>query len=240
MSLLDWFTRKPSKAAHDAGGARAAQPEQAARPLLSPTPNSAWKNERMERRELLYGVVRNAMIRAGILSASYKFKVLSLDPRGREFVVMMDLASECVAHPGRLSGIEALISEAAKNHHEIVVKAVYWRIKDFATTSPAAPYMADSSVVPDKIPAIHLPPESPPAPRSYDPIAEDEVMAFKRAVAAAQGGKAKPAAFSQTGAAVSSGPLLSPARPTDHEAPDKPDVDAHAHILGNTQYGTLT
>jgi len=76
----------------------------------------------MERRELLYGVVRNAMIRAGILSASYKFKVLSLDPRGREFVVMMDLASECVAHPGRLSGIEALISEAAKTTTRLLSK----------------------------------------------------------------------------------------------------------------------
>src|SRR4051812_38298650 len=34
------------------------------------------KGERMAQRELLYGVVREAMIRAGFLSSSYKFKVL--------------------------------------------------------------------------------------------------------------------------------------------------------------------
>lgn len=32
-----------------------------------------------------------AMTRAGVLSASYKFKVLSLDRLGSEFLVMMDL-----------------------------------------------------------------------------------------------------------------------------------------------------
>ena len=46
----------------------------------------------MARRELLYAVVREAMVRAGVLSSSYKFKVLSLDPRGRQFLVMVDLA----------------------------------------------------------------------------------------------------------------------------------------------------
>ena len=46
----------------------------------------------MARRELLYAVVRDAMTRAGVLSAGYKFKVLSLDARGRQFLVMVDLA----------------------------------------------------------------------------------------------------------------------------------------------------
>ena len=42
------------------------------------------KQERLERRELLYAVVREAMVRASVLSSTYKFKVLSLDPRGRQ------------------------------------------------------------------------------------------------------------------------------------------------------------
>ena len=55
------------------------------------------KQERLERRELLYAVVREAMVRAGVLSSSYKFKVLSLDQRGRQFLVMVDLAEALVS-----------------------------------------------------------------------------------------------------------------------------------------------
>ena len=51
------------------------------------------KHERLERRELLYAVVREAMIQGRVLSSSYKFKVLSLDARGRQYL-MMDLATQ--------------------------------------------------------------------------------------------------------------------------------------------------
>ena len=68
----------------------------------------------MERRELLYTVVRDAMVRAGVLSASYKFKVLSLDQRGRQFLVMMDLAREYGGETARLSEIEALIAQTPR------------------------------------------------------------------------------------------------------------------------------
>jgi hypothetical protein len=84
----------------------------------------------MERRELLYTVVRDAMVRAGVLSASYKFKVLSLDQRGRQFLVMMDLAREYGGETVRLSEIEALIAQTAKARYDILVTAVYWRIND--------------------------------------------------------------------------------------------------------------
>ena len=60
----------------------------------------------MARRELLYGVVREAMVRAGVLSSSYKFKVLSLDARGRQFLVMVDLSHGAGGETGRLAEIE--------------------------------------------------------------------------------------------------------------------------------------
>jgi hypothetical protein len=88
------------------------------------------KNERMARREMLYNVVRESMVRAGVLSASYKFKVLSLDARGRQFLVMMDLAREFGGQTEGLSEIEALIAQSAKSRYDIVVSAVYWRIND--------------------------------------------------------------------------------------------------------------
>lgn len=143
MSLFSWFSRKPAPAkprsvAEPSGLLNAdatvpLTPGRQGRPLseqLPPEHAANRKNERMERRELLYTVVRDAMVRAGVLSASYKFKVLSLDQRGRQFLVMMDLAREYGGETVRLSEIEALIAQTAKTRYEILVTAVYWRIND--------------------------------------------------------------------------------------------------------------
>ena len=143
MSLFSWFTRKPAApkpryAGEPSGllnadatvplsGGRQGKPLIAA---LPPDHAANRKNERMERRELLYTVVRDAMVRAGVLSAGYKFKVLSLDQRGRQFLVMMDLAREYGGETVRLSEIEALIAQTAKSRFDILVTAVYWRIHD--------------------------------------------------------------------------------------------------------------
>lgn len=144
MSLFSWFSRKPAPAkprpplAEPSGLLNAdatvpLAPGRQGKPLVDPVPPehaANRKNERMERRELLYTVVRDAMVRAGVLSASYKFKVLSLDQRGRQFLVMMDLAREYGGETVRLSEIEALIAQTAKSRYDILVTAVYWRIND--------------------------------------------------------------------------------------------------------------
>lgn len=143
MSLFSWFSRKPAPpkprpAAEPSGLLNAdatvpLHPGRTGKPLVEPPPPehaANRKNERMERRELLYTVVRDAMVRAGVLSASYKFKVLSLDQRGRQFLVMMDLAREYGGETVRLSEIEALIAQTAKTRYDILVTAVYWRIND--------------------------------------------------------------------------------------------------------------
>ena len=88
------------------------------------------KSERIARRELLYQVVREAMTKAGVLSASYKFKVLSLDPRGQQFLVMVDLAREYGTGTSSLAEIEAMVAQAAKARFGIIVTAVYWRMNE--------------------------------------------------------------------------------------------------------------
>jgi hypothetical protein len=95
------------------------------------------KSERMARREVLYAVVREAMMRAGVLSASYKFKVLSLDARGRQFLVMVDLARDTGGETERLAEIEAAIAQTAKSRYDIVVSAVYWRTNEHVAEIPA-------------------------------------------------------------------------------------------------------
>ena len=100
MSLLNWFSSGKKHA-----DAESVMPSSGLSRLESTKPAHAAnrgshgsaqpanrKQERMERRELLYAVVRDAMVRAGVLSSSYKFKVLSLDTHGRQFLVMVDLA----------------------------------------------------------------------------------------------------------------------------------------------------
>lgn len=142
MSFFSWLLGKPAKPTQRGtdllGGLKSGGvPHPAVVGRSTPSPESATssatahsRNERMERREALYMVVRDAMVRAGVLSASYKFKVLALDPRGGQFLVMMDLAREYGSEAVRLSEIESLIAQTAKTRHEITVTAVYWRIND--------------------------------------------------------------------------------------------------------------
>ena len=89
-------------------------------------------------RELLYAAVREAMIRAGVLSGSYKFKVLSLDPRGEQFMVMMDLAQEFGAQAERLAEMEVMIAHSAKSRYNIRVTAVYWRLNEMVSVARPA------------------------------------------------------------------------------------------------------
>ena len=188
MSLFSWFSRKPAppKAKPRSAGAEpsgllnadATVPLASGRPgqpLLQPIPPehaANRKNERMERRELLYTVVRDAMVRAGVLSASYKFKVLSLDQRGRQFLVMMDLAREYGGETARLSEIEALIAQTAKTRYDILVTAVYWRINDHVAVG-----LPQKGITPTTVPSAAAPqgvvrkPVPAPVPAAPAPVA---------------------------------------------------------------------
>nr|WP_272550210.1 hypothetical protein [Acidovorax sp. NCPPB 3576] len=178
MSLFSWFNRKPpaprQRPAVEPSGllnADATVPLVPGRgpgkPMPEPPAEHAAnrKNERMERRELLYTVVRDAMVRAGVLSAGYKFKVLSLDQRGRQFLVMMDLAREYGGETIRLSEIEALIAQTAKTRFDILVTAVYWRINDHVAVGMPSKGLAPHGVAGPSVPHVPAAPLArPPAP----------------------------------------------------------------------------
>lgn len=179
MSLFSWFARKsaPPKTTRPAPpqpvlGADATVPLAPGRSVPPPDPAANRKNERIERRELLYLVVRDAMVRASVLSSSYKFKVLSLDQQGRQFLIMIDLAREYGGDTSRLSEIEALVAQTAKARFDILVTAVYWRINEHvavgqpprsagAGTSPTPHLMARAARAP-RPPAAPLVPPAPP------------------------------------------------------------------------------
>ena len=155
MSLLSWLTgdkKKSSKAKtrhaepldsvmYEAGVEFGTMPE---RKPAAPSSQEAVMNaaeqaieqrrqqrkaDRMGRREALFGIVRESMLRAGILSSAYKFKVLSIDQKGRHFLVLLDLSLDLArTEPAsRLLEIEKMIVESAQNRVQVTVQAVYWR-----------------------------------------------------------------------------------------------------------------
>ena len=215
MSLFSWFSSKPApvkvQPAVEPSGlldADATVPLQIGRqgkplvPSVAPEHAANSKNERMERRELLYTVVRDAMVCAGVLSASYKFKVLSLDQRGRQFLVMMDLAREYGGETVRLSEIEVLIAQTAKTRFDILVTSVYWRINDHVTVGlPQKGIIPQGAALPAQAPAAAAAVRRPPIGTSAVPV---------------------PAAASVPSPASSRLPPIRPAVPVPSAAPLRP------------------
>lgn len=197
MSLLNWFSGKrkqegPLSVMPSSGLSRmeSTKPAHAARQAHPVAQPANRKQERLERRELLYAVVRECMTRAGVLSSSYKFKVLSLDPRGRQFLVMVDLAYGGGADTARLAEIEAMVAQSAKQRFDIVVTAVYWRANDHVAVGdpvhrPPISRPAPLTEIP-KPSDLRLPPQAGGRP---DPLKATEVAAFRKALDAGMRGE---------------------------------------------------
>ena len=106
------------------------------------------KADRMNRREALFSVVREVMLRSGILSSAYKFKVLSIDQRGRHFLVLLDLSIDLAqTEPAeRLVEIEKMIADTALSRMQVVVQAVYWR--HFSPSQTASVHLSTGDTQP--------------------------------------------------------------------------------------------
>jgi len=129
MSLFPWLNKKTKSQveipAEDDGA-------------ISETQADKRKSKRLERREQLYKVVRDTMTRSGVLSAEYKFKVLSMDSGGGQYLVMVDCFNAALGVPERLNEIEANIARVADSGHDIDVNAVYWRFNQAAAATTHA------------------------------------------------------------------------------------------------------
>ena len=216
MSFLSWFAKKEATPASvpeqnsDLGHADATLPtnRHTHQPPEHANESGDRRSERLERRELLYGVVRESMTAAGVLSSTYQFKVLSLDSSGRKYVIMVDMPHEYLASPAQFAAIEGVIARGAKDRYDILVTAVYWRINELVSgpalathARPVAAHRAPdkpvgaaaASMSPQASPAVVAAPISP-----YAELQQEEVLAFKRAVAAAASGSARRGETRQT------------------------------------------
>lgn len=254
MSLLNWFSGKD---AHTAGprysdrggladnrGRLLVAGEKPPAPAMKPHPEQADRGEtrkakRHARRELLYVAVREAMTRSGVLSSSYKFKVLSLDQRGNQFLVMMDVTPTLGRQPEKLAEVESVIVQTARARFEILVTSVYWRMSTAVGAAVSGPSSQDSS--PAKTPASASSASGEPAalklpsgPR-YEPLQEDEVAAFTMALAAAT---ASSQAVAEAAAGKGRNGPQSYTLLTGFEDTERPGT-ASAPALSTTQYGDL-
>lgn len=198
------------------------------------------KSQRLERRELLYAVVRESMARVGMLSSSYKYKVLSLDSRGSQYLIMMDLPKEMAAHIGQLAEIEEVVTQNARQRHKIDVTAVYWRINELGKTSTAVlrkPRPESDLGVSLSVPSTREAEAAPLVPgdrkHRFEPIRPDEVNAFKQALAS--GSKDRPAAPAKAQPADFA-PTEFP--PTEFEE-TRLEEEVDRLPLSRTQYGDL-
>ena len=238
MSLFGWLTgkKKTVSTAHESAGLHNMDNT---RPSHAGRSQKAWvdvgdaqhamnrKAERIEQRELLYSVVRDTMMRVGVLSSRYKFKVLSLDQRGRQFLVMMDISPEVGGDNTRLSDIEVMLAQTAKARHDILVTAVYWRLNERVSVgSPSARVAAPRAAEPAAV-------ARPAAPR-FEPIEADEMAAFKKALA--ETGPYTPRVPAQT---VQSGPRRAHASGLEGTEVPPDDAESRPQSLSNTQYGDL-
>jgi hypothetical protein len=189
MSLLSWlFPSKPKASAR-----HAAAPTQSHAVAAADGP----KGERTQRREHLYLAVRDTMVRSGVLSSGYKFKVLSLDADGRQFLVMLDIAPGYGADTARQAEMEQLLMRTAKTRFHVEVTAVYWRLNGALASvdkpgflapavaqAPVAPAARETPApAPAALPVAAPTMAAPPSVESdFEPIAPDEVEAFKQAL----------------------------------------------------------
>lgn len=237
MSLFDWLMpkSKPQK--------NAALPAAVAGPGRQGTnahaPDADLKAQRQERRERLYAVVREAMLRSEVLASRYKFKVLSLDTHGRQFLVMVDLLDARAVSPDRFAVIEQLIISHAAQQHGMYVKAVYWRVSDVpAIATPPSPVSHVPVPAVRAVAPVSAPPQPIPTPVHtpvFDPIDQAEVLAFRKAIGAIPSA----ATAGATGQVKTSGPRH-PSVITGYEDTqllEQPD-DA-ASPLSRTQFGEL-
>jgi hypothetical protein len=263
MSFFGWFKSTPQtprvqeafhRAGENSGGGR--NPGELKGGALDKADDVAArrKSERARQRDLLFNVVRESMVRVGVLSSSFKFKVLATDPRGRKFIVMMDLSREFGSEISQLAEIEALICQSAKARHNIVVSSVYWRTEN----APQAGVKSASDPSVEKyratVPAASVEvagPNIPEAPKSkYEPIMADEITAHRRALAAGSAGSvvavATPPVTRAQNAALLTG--FENTEIIDSEMSDREeeiaetemfDDDAPYPALSPTQYGDL-
>lgn len=142
-------------------------------------------DERMAfRREMLYEAIKVTMQAHGILSASYKYRVVRNDKRGHQYSVMIDLCADFLhnreGRPEQLAVVAAAITKNAAARYGILVAGVYWQVNEqirgFEVSRSEAQHSGGGATAPDSSTADSLTPR-----QKYERATADELAAFEAA-----------------------------------------------------------
>lgn len=216
MSLLRWLQAKKTDNGSSGGRGKARRSfGQTTLPLISPR-----RGRRILRREQLFSVVRESLIRAGVLSTSYEFKVLALDSSGDAFLVLIDLSLPADVMPDEyLLEIESWVQKSARSRHGMQVQAVYWRRRAVHDQRGVALKAAVAAQTRREASAVDSVP--PSEPDRVQPLEADEVVAFRKALETP---------------ALPAHRMESPTEPRPHPAAE---LNSGFSELSETQYGKL-
>ena len=133
--------------------------------------------------ELLFEVIRNSFISAGVLSASYKFKILPNQSATNGVFVLIDVGADFDRSEKNLQTIEKKIVDCVWLTCALQIKAVYWKVGVIAKPS------VQRSVVITKLkketPAVAMNPlqASDEIQNSmFDQVSKAELAAFEAAL----------------------------------------------------------
>lgn len=182
MFTFNWLPTKKTAKPRKTGQSRSRKSFAATNlPVISPR-----RGRRIMRREQLFSVVRESMIRGGVLSTSYEFKVLTLDATGDTFLVLIDLALPAQSMPDEyLMEIERWIQDSAHTRHEMTVRSVYWRRKsvhDQRGIALKAAVAAQTGRYPPPLGPASTAQKPPVIRTEVQAVHADEIEAFRRAL----------------------------------------------------------
>jgi hypothetical protein len=184
-------------------------------PVISPR-----RSRRILRREQLFAVVRESLIRGGVLSTSYDFKVLTLDPMGDTFLVLIDLAlSAEFMSDEYLLEIERWIQTSAESRHSMTVRSVYWRRRALSDQRGTALKSAVAAQIRREDFRVSQPPFQPSFPPPSQPSFQPPLQP-----------SSKPSL-------KTAGPSERPGRTLDDAALPVPESHSDFSALSETQFG---
>lgn len=132
--------------------------------------------ERMAfRRDVLYEAIKVTMQAHGILSASYRFRVVRGDKRGHQYMVMIDLSTDFLhnreGQPAALSALGSALAKTAAARCGVLVTGVYWQVNEeirgFEASRPGVAPVAATAAA------------AAPSPRKSGRDSAEEVAAFE-------------------------------------------------------------
>lgn len=170
--LSDWFASWRADTGTDTDGSDA-----------DVDATSQQRQRRNARRESLYSIVRETMIRVGVLSSAYKFKVLTLDPDGISHLILVEIQAAAIKPvAGGQSALERELQQTSRDQAQLRVVSVYWRLLDDNPVTNSGGFSS-----------------APRTPSEHDEISQDEIVALRQALAGkASAGHLSPADFGPT------------------------------------------